>query len=99
MGQKYEFWCESCGYEAQVSGGEDAGELVCTQTVACQQCESLYDVTTAKRDLAVESFFFREVEPRCPRRKTHSIREWEHPGPCPKCGEDMHQGGLEMLWD
>lgn len=99
MGQQYEYRCPGCGYEARVSGGGDAGMIVSTQTVVCEQCKKLYDVITSRRDSFSERGGVEEVEPRCPRRKRHSIREWEHPGPCPKCGEDMHQGEMAILWD
>ncbi len=100
MGTTHRFRCESCGYEAEVSGGDDAGMRVITTTIRCEACEELYDVVTAERsiDLA-EGPVFNPVEPVCPRSKRHTIKPWEHPGPCPKCGSQMTMGDTLMLWD
>jgi hypothetical protein len=35
MGTVYQFICESCGYKAKVSGGEDCGMSVVTKTIVC----------------------------------------------------------------
>ena len=40
--------CEFCRYRAEVSGGDDAGMLVSTTTVACETCAELYDVVTER---------------------------------------------------
>ncbi len=100
MGASYQFRCDSCGYEAEVSGGGDAGMLVITTTVLCETCEELYDVVTARRPTdPAERLDFGPVEPVCPRSKRHTIKPWEHPGPCPKCGSQMTMGDTLMLWD
>ncbi len=39
MGGHVEFRCESCGYEAMVSGREDFGFKVYTATILCEGCE------------------------------------------------------------
>ena len=74
--------CERCGYEVEVSGGDDAGMIVNTTTILCEDCEELYDVITFRRARGPEE----EpdpgpIEPRCPKSKRHTFRLWEHPGP------------------
>ena len=100
MGAHYQFLCERCGYEAEVSGGDDAGMIVNTTTILCEDCEELYDAVTFRRAWGPEE----EpdpgpIEPRCPKSKRHSFRPWEHPGPCPRCGNEMTMGGMLALWD
>ncbi len=100
MGAEYQFVCERCGYEARVSGGDDAGMLVSTTTVLCEDCGKLYDVVTARRPMdPAEDPDPGPIEPRCPKSKKHTIRGWEHPGPCPKCGNQMPMGDEMTLWD
>lgn len=49
VGAWIEFRCATCGYEAMVSGKDDAGMKVSTTTVLCEECEELYDVVTFRR--------------------------------------------------
>jgi hypothetical protein len=42
MGAKYQFICEGCGYEADVSGGDDFSFRALTTTIFCEECEELY---------------------------------------------------------
>ncbi len=44
MGALYQFTCDECGLEAEVSGGFDLGMVSASQTIACQDCGSLQDV-------------------------------------------------------
>ncbi len=44
MGRLYEFGCEQCGYQAEVSGGEDAGWLIVTQPMTGHVCKDVVDV-------------------------------------------------------
>jgi len=44
LGQLFEFSCKECGYQAEVSGGEDAGWLIFTQTMTCLDFKHLADV-------------------------------------------------------
>ncbi len=100
MGASYEFRCGSCGYEAEVSGRDDAGFFVNTTTILCEGCEELYDVVTARRPMdPAEEPDPGPIEPMCPKSKRHIVRSWEHPGPCPKCGSPMTMGNMLMLWD
>ncbi len=55
MGSWTEFRCGSCGYEAMVSGRDDAGMLVNTTTILCEDCEELYDVVTLRRSGRTEA--------------------------------------------
>jgi hypothetical protein len=93
MGQLHHFECTACGYNTEVSGGSDAGMLCCTQTILCETCEKLYDAESARPPL------FESMPLRCPRSKKHSIRLWQHPGPCPKCGAEMQYLGETAIWD
>jgi hypothetical protein len=100
MGTWYLFECESCGYQAEVSGGDDAGMLVCTTTVACETCAKLYDVVTERRSWEAAESNEGPQEPRCPKAQRHRIRLWSYPGPCPRCGESIRNwGGVVTQWD
>lgn len=100
MGSKYRFVCGSCGHEAEVSGGGDAGMIVTTKTVLCERCAVLYDVVTSRRPMdPAGGHDFGPVEISCPRSKRHTVRPWEHPGPCPKCGTLMDMDDMVLLWD
>ena len=100
MGAIYEYRCASCGYEAEVSGGDDAGMIVSTTTVLCAGCEELYDVVTyARHAIPEENLEPGSVAPVCPKSRRHAIKRWEHPGPCPKCGSTMNMGNMLLLWD
>src|SRR3712207_2111019 len=99
MGQWFEFRCGQCGYEAEVSGGNDAGMFVTTTTVICRTCKKLCDVTTARMDLDGATPAFEPVEVRCPKAKRHMVERWTHPGPCPQCGETLERVGTTAIWD
>jgi hypothetical protein len=93
MGQWHSFECPACGYRAEVSGGGDAGMRCCTQTILCETCKKLYDVTSALAPL------FEPIPLRCPKSKKHVIRVWQDPGPCPGCGIEMRNLGPTAIWD
>ena len=40
MGEWFTFVCDDCAYEAEVSGGPDAGMLVTVETMSCSDCHS-----------------------------------------------------------
>jgi hypothetical protein len=44
MGEWFKFVCDDCGYEAEVSGGPDAGMFVTVETMSCSGCHNLVDV-------------------------------------------------------
>ncbi len=100
MGAWIEFRCGVCGYEAMVSGRDDFGFVARTTTVLCEDCEELYDVVTSRRTMRTEKGFDRsEKEPECPKSGRHTVRRWEHPGACPKCGHEMGIGEKITMWD
>jgi len=99
MGCRRELLCPACGYTAEVSGAPDDGFCSSTITVVCADCRALFDVPTATRDYDGAPDW-REVTPRCPRRRTHRITEWTCPGTCPRCHAIMEAGpGMGVLWD
>ena len=93
MGQLHHFECPACGYYAEISGGGDAGMKYCTATIVCKTCKKLYDVVSARVPL------FETLPLCCPKRKTHLVREWQHPGPCPVCDVVMGDLGETAIWD
>ena len=96
MGQTYEFRCPSCGYRAEVSGGDDAGMVACTTTIICEDCRKLFDITTDLLDSSTED---KQPEFRCPKQASHRVHKWSANGPCPRCGTRMEKGKLTILWD
>ena len=44
MGGLFEFKCPNCGYQAEVSGGEDCGFFARTETMVCKNCLQVVDV-------------------------------------------------------
>ena len=97
MGQLYSFECGSCGYYAEVSGGEDAGMIGATTTISCGACRELYDVVVWR----VREPELGRIEPQCPESKAHPVTVWNFPGPCPRCGEPLAPDpeGTVTLWD
>jgi hypothetical protein len=101
VGLSKEFKCGSCGYEALVSGGDDAGMMVSTTTIACEVCKELFDVITFRRRELPEhgEFNLGRVELKCQNSSGHLVRLWTHPGECPSCGNAMLEGEKRILWD
>jgi hypothetical protein len=97
MGTLYQFRCESCGYETEVSGGRDCGMASATVTILCETCYELFDVVTSAD--AVLARPEREVPIGCPNDSAHSCQLWTSPGPCPKCGAPMVRGEETLIWD
>ena len=94
MGLASNYICKDCGYEATVSGGDDAGMMGATTTVSCTECKELYDVLIWSVEAPEE-----ESELQCPEGLVHPVSRWTAPGPCPRCGREMVQGDLQVLWD
>ena len=98
MGSEYRFTCDDCGFEAEVSGGFDVGMVAATQTIACRECGDLTDVdvgdapSTSPEDVP-------KMALHCPKSPRHEVTQWNHPGPCPRCGKTMTRGPLTLLWD
>ncbi len=97
MGTRYSFTCESCGYKAEVSGGEDCGITSATATVLCEGCLELYDVEISEDAMTRRPE--RERPIRCPKSRLHRLRLWRHPGPCPRCRRLMTRGQETVVWD
>lgn len=95
MGSLYQFMCDDCGYETEVSGGDDLGMACAVTTILCDGCKALYNATTSKEPWDKESF----RDPVCPKRKSHQVRRWKHPDVCPKCGRAMIRGEATVDWD
>ena len=97
MGALYDFRCGSCGYQAEVSGGEDRGMASATTTILCETCQELYDVAISDDPITRKPE--RETPVRCPVSSAHTWRLWQHPGPCPQCGAAMTRGAATLIWD
>lgn len=105
MGVRKHFTCPECGYEAEVSGGGDAGIEVVTQTVVCYSCSELMDLVVARRNRSAEDWTdaFEEMEsdglPPCKHCGSKNVEAWDEPYRCPKCGTSMEEGQTRALWD
>ena len=110
MGQKFEFICPNCHYEAFVAGGFDCGMMSAFVTVACRDCRELYDVLVDQRTdgdgFEVEEGDGEEGEGipalaglACPKEAGHRIGLWEAAGACPRCGAGMQVGRPGPCWD
>lgn len=98
MGQHFRFRCESCGYEALVSGGDDFGKICTTTTIFCLDCKALYDVVTSDiRSAPAGSKAKFALE--CPKKAEHRCRKWGQARKCPRCKGKMQVGDAEVLWD
>jgi len=99
MGQLYEFRCQTCGYEATVSGDDDVGEVAWTTTIACRDCQTLSDVVVQLKPTRIGEHE-KTFVPVCPKSATHIIELWKHPGKCPKCGNEMSRpDSPDVFWD
>jgi hypothetical protein len=96
MGELFQFGCTNCGFNAQVSGGDDAGMSVSTSTIVCQSCRQLYDVVIVNLD---DDKGTKQHPPRCPKSGTHTVTRWNNGDQCPKCGEPLARGESVCLWD
>lgn len=94
MGACFKFACPQCGYQAEVSGGDDSGLEDLTTTIVCIDCRQLHDVTIAKRG---DEETLRP--PVCPKSARHVVKSWIRGGPCPRCNAPMIDQGLAFLWD
>jgi acetone carboxylase gamma subunit len=104
MGRLNEFFCPSCAYLVQVSGGPDRGFLVATVTISCATCRKLVDVDLPGPiydDMLMPVPDVPAPPPPCPSARTieHVVTEWRAPGPCPRCRETLFGTGRRWLWD
>ncbi len=99
MGDLYNFHCSCCGYDADVSGGDDAGMMVLTTTIQCEDCQDLQDIITAWvwGDVASPKNGTPKFE--CPKSPDHPIKKWEAGGQCPRCQVMMENKGQTVSWD
>ena len=98
MGGTFMFVCEKCRYESEASGRLDWGFKAVIQTILCTDCKELYDVLVPglkPEDIGPELDLGQVY---CPKARGHSVRLWEYPDVCPKCGGEMINGGLVTLW-
>lgn len=98
MGTHYLFSCDACGYEANVSGGDDAGFFCLTTTIVCEACRKLYDVVTLENPGSPPEER-RSVKIACPESGGHKVKRWRSPRLCPKCGAKMRRGEQSICWD
>lgn len=99
MGRLFEFGCDKCGYQAEVSGGDDAGFIVITQTMTCLDCKEVVDVEVSP--FYPDSEINRADFGRCPLCRGHQVFPWPKSRPCPKWGETMKKldTGRVCFWD
>lgn len=98
MGSTYEFKCADCGYAAEVSGGQDYGFCVETQTGVCPTCDDLVDYT--KRLVSSNLDGIDDFKPGvCPRCETPIARDWNVGDACPRCGGCCQRGPCIVDWD
>jgi hypothetical protein len=88
MGRLYEFGCEKCGYQAEVSGGEDAGWLIVTRTMTCLDCKRVVDVVVGESHPGSLGSDI-HILGRYPRCRSKQVIPWGKSRPCPKCGGVM----------
>lgn len=98
MGQTFEFKCPDCGYRAEVSGGEDCGDIVITETMVCKKCRRVVDVEVGFSQPSPDNKPDKNMG-RCPKCHSDEVTPWGKGWPCPKCGEMMIKGRSVCLWD
>ncbi len=100
MGRLYEFGCEQCGYQAEVSGGEDAGCLVVTRTMTCLDCKRVVDVVVGESHPGSLGSDI-DILGQCPRCRGRRSVPWGQSRVCPKCGGAMKKldTGRVCYWD
>ena len=101
MGQWYRFTCSGCAYEAEVSGGRDAGMSGYVHTAICRTCRPARLVDAPKEREPFANVVGEVDDYVCPfaRTRQHRLVLWAHPGPCPQCGTTMMRGAPTALWD
>jgi|UniRef100_A0A7C3WLQ0 uncharacterized paraquat-inducible protein A len=99
MGQLFEFGCDNCGYQAEVSGGEDAGYLIVTRTMICLDCKEVVDVVVGESQQG--SWGSDTKLHCCPRCRGLRVVPWPKSRPCPRCGGTMKKLDTRRVcfWD
>lgn len=99
MGSQSQFTCK-CGYETQVSGGEDVGFSVRTCTMTCIDCQEVVDIIIGPPmpDMPLNDEL-KDLVGKCPICKNTNLTQWPISHPCPRCTEPMQNEGVVILWD
>ena len=100
MGIQIEFTCQSCGYNAEVSGGKDYGMVAVVQTMVCGSCSELLDVLIGRggeEGPTGDSDYDKDLGV-CPQCRGKDLVVWEESMGCPKCEGRMNEG-QRTLWD
>lgn len=100
MGRLYEFGCGQCGYQAEVSGGEDAGFLLVTRTMTCLDCKEVVDVVVGESQPGSLGSDI-HILGRCPLCRHLRVVPWPNSRPRPKCGGTIKKldTGRVVFWD
>lgn len=96
MGTTHCFSCPGCGYNAEVSGGDDYGFSVAVTTVRCDFCKIIQDIVVSESPGDKQSYKAIS-ELRCP-ICGNTIKRWTR-RKCPRCNMKMNQDGEVLLWD
>ncbi len=101
MGSLYRYSCSTCDYQAEICGGKDRGMLAAVQTMTCQDCSNLVDVSlgSPERGGPIGDDEFDKSIGICPRCKSKNVLEWTESKPCPKCDGTMIRGEHTAMWD
>ena len=98
MGTLYKYTCCQCHYSANISGGEDLGFEIYTQTGFCTSCQTLVDYVTALRPGS-------SLDPEktdvgvCKNCNSEITLNWNEGDGCPLCGGEMCDRTFIMDWD
>ncbi len=97
--QAFRFTCSKCDYGFTGAGERSALFAGPTWTIVCLDCADLQDVIVwGPQDLEGSGRWSVAVpdpgtqhltEPKCHEDARHRVKEWTHPGTCPKCGSTM----------
>lgn len=88
MGTQVTYQCDNCDYSAHISGGQDAGMLVQTNTYLCYNCMEVVDVITEY----ITGMASDESDiGKCPICNfSEYLKVWDTKAcPCPKCNGTM----------
>ncbi len=101
MGTSYQYTCENCGYEAQVSGGRDFGMVAVVRTMFCRGCRELVDVLIGQYGLdgpSGDPDYDKDLGI-CRECQGADVVVWVDGDPCPRCEGRMSSGQGATLWD
>ena len=90
MGYKVIHICDSCDYQAMISGKRDCGFFTITQTFECPTCQLLEDYELGGTPAYDAKTFGPIQEPMCEDCGSNKMKVWNREtGGCPKCGSTM----------